>query len=261
MTPDDAVTPDDADLGAVDPGDAVGLTAPETAAALKDVVGAFGFDWMTDAGLRARGRAELGLRGRAMYHLGRAGALGDVPVEVVIAAEAFFPPQVVREHWLEGRALAEPRVAALFYAEGCSAFARGRYGDVPARAVVLLERVVDGAEPLGLPLFAAWRALPRPDDAPGRLGLLLNVLREHRGSVHAAAVAAVGMHPLAAIVAGSYGEANARFFEWPEPYPDAGAHRADWERAEELTCRAAAVPYGVLTSSERAELVALLTSL
>jgi len=237
------------------------VTPDETAAALKDLVGGYGFAWMSDPGIRARGKAEFGLRGRALYHLGRGGAMGDVPVEVVVAAEAFFPPEVVRSNWLEGRALVEPMAAALFYAGCCSEFGRTRFPEVPARAVELLERVVDGAEPLGLPLFAAWRALARPDDAPGRLGLLLNVLREHRGSVHAAAVAAVGMHPLDAICAGSYGEANARFFEWPEPYPDAAAHRTDWERAEALTCQAAARPYAVLSEDERDELVALLSSL
>lgn len=237
------------------------MTPEQTAAALKDVVGGFGFAWMTDPGVRARGKAELGLRGRALYHLGRGGALGDVEVEVVAAAEAFFPFEVVRLHWTEGRAVMAPRDAAIAYAGLCSAYARDRFGDVPQRAVELVERVVDGAEPLGLPLFAAWRALPRPDDAPGRLGLLLNVLREHRGSVHAAAVAAVGMHPLAAICSGTYGVDNARFFEWPEPYPDPAQDKADWERAEELTCAAAGRPYAVLTEAERAELVLLLTGL
>ena len=42
----------------------VGLTEAETAAALKDVVGGFGFDWMASPEVRARGKAELGLRGR-----------------------------------------------------------------------------------------------------------------------------------------------------------------------------------------------------
>ncbi len=237
------------------------MTPDETAAELKDVVGSFGFAWMSAPETRARGRAELGLRSRAMYHLGRGGALGDVPPEVVAAAEAFFPYEVVRDAWLEGRAVVEPGAAALAYAGICADAGRARFPDAPVRAVALLERVVDGAEPLGLPLFAAWRALPRPDDVAGRLALLLNVLREHRGSVHAAAVAAVGMHPLAAIVAGSYGVANARFFEWPEPYPDPAEHRADWERAEELTCAAAARPYDALTAGERAELVDLLRGL
>ena len=238
------------------------LTPAQTAAAVKEGIGTFGFTWMTDRELRARGKAELGLRGGPLYHLGRAGVLGDVPVEVVVAAEAFFPPEVVRQAWEEGRALVEPRTAALFYAGLCAEHARSRFADDAdsARLVELVERCVDAAPYLGLPLFVGWRALPRPDDVPGRLGLLLNCLREHRGSVHAAAVAAVGMGPLEAIVAGSYGEANARFFAWPEPYPDPAPHRARWDAAEDLTAAAAALPYDALPAPERAELVELLTA-
>jgi hypothetical protein len=236
-----------------------GLTPAQAAAAVKDPIGGWGFTWMSDAGVRARGKAELGLRGRPLYHLGRGGALGDVPVEVVIAAEAFFPPEVVRAAWEEGRGLVEPLEAARFYAGCCAQLFRDRYGsasDLP-RLVELLERVVDGAESSGLPLFAGWRALPRPDDAAGRAGLLLNVIREHRGSVHAAACAAMGLRPLQAIMAGSYGESNARFFEWPEPYPDPAPYRARWDAAEDLTSAAAGQPYDAIDSGERAELVAL----
>lgn len=235
------------------------LTPAQAAAALKDPVGAWGFTFMSDAGVRERGKTELGLRGRPLYHLGRAGAMGDVPVEVVVAAEAFFPPEVVEKAWTEGRAVCEPLTAARFYAEQCSTVFRSRYGDRPdlPRLVELLERVVDAASALGLPLFAAWRALPRPEDAAGRAGLLLNVLREHRGSAHAAAVAAVGLGPLEAIMAGSYGEANARFFEWPEPYPDPAPYRARWDVAEDLTRAAAALPYEALDAPERGELVAV----
>ena len=236
-----------------------GLTPAQTAAAVKDAVGGWGFAWMSDAGVRARGKAEHGLRGRPLYHLGRAGALGDVSVEAVIAVEAFFPPEVVRAAWEEGRALMEPLDAARAYAGYCSDMFRERYGDRPEldRLVELLERVVDGAEAAGLPLFAAWRALPRPADVAGRCGLLLNVLREHRGSVHAAACAAMGLGPLEAIVAGSYGGGNARFFEWAEPYPDPDLWRARWDAAEDLTSGAAGRAYDCLNSDERVELVAL----
>lgn len=236
-----------------------GLTAAQAADAVKDAIGCWGLTWMTDADVRARGKAVLGLRGRPLYHLGRGGALGDVPVEVVIAAEAFFPPEVVRAAWEEGRALVEPLEAARFYAGCCAQVFRDRYGSAPDldRLAGLLERVVDSAPDLGLPLFAGWRALPRPDDAAGRVGLLLNVLREHRGSVHAAACAATGLAPLPAIVAGSYGAANARFFEWPEPYPDPAPHRAKWDAAEELTRAAAGLAYETLDAAERGELVGL----
>ena len=78
------------------------MTPDETAAALKDLVGGYGFAWMSDAGIRARGKAELGLRGRALYHLGRGGAMGDVGVEVVVAAEAFFPAEVGEDVDVDG---------------------------------------------------------------------------------------------------------------------------------------------------------------
>lgn len=153
-----------------------------------------------------------------------------------------------------------PADAARFYAGLCADHARSRFADDAgtARLVELVERVVDAAPYAGLPLFVGWRALERPDDAPGRLGLLLNCLREHRGSVHAAAVAAVGLGPLEAVVTGTLGEANARFFEWPEPYPDPDVHRARWDAAEDLTAAAAGLPYDALTAEERAELVTLL---
>jgi len=71
----------------------------------------------------------------------------------------------------------------------------------------------------------------------------------------------MGLHPLEAVLAGAYGEANARFFEWSEPYPDPAEHRARWDAAEDLTAAAAAPPYDVLTAAERVELVSAVTLL
>jgi hypothetical protein len=237
------------------------VTPAETAAALKKPIGDVGFGFMTDPLSRERGRA-LGLRGRPLYVLGRGGALGDVPAEVVVAAFAFFPPDTVVEHWNAGREVMSPRDGALLYATLCQEWGHRTYTGLPGtdRALELFERVADAADPAGLPLFAGWRLLPRPDDVPGRLAQVMNVLREHRGSVHACAVAAVGLPPLEATVAGAYGVPGAQFLGWPEPYPDPAPYRADWERAEELTSAAAARPFAVLTDAERAELVSIVAS-
>ena len=237
------------------------MTPEQSAAALKKTIGDVGFGFMTDPLTREAGQAR-GLRGRPLYFLGRGGALGDVDAEVVVAAFAFFPPALVTEHWNAGRAVMAPREGALLYAELCAEWGRRTLTGRPGleRALELFERVADGAEPFGLPLFVAWRALPRVDDVPGRLAQVLNVLREHRGSVHACAVAAVGLGPLEANVAGSYGPAGAQFLGWTEPFPDPGPYRADWNRAEGLTSAAAARPFAVLTADERAELAAIAAS-
>lgn len=238
------------------------MTPAEAAAAVKEPILRLGEGFMISADTRAKGR-ELGLRSRPLYHLGRGGALGDVPAEVVIAAFAFFPPEVVTTAWEQGRAVMPPPAAARAYAALCNAWGREHLTGQPGieRTAELLERVVAYAEPAGLPLFAGWRALPLPDDVPGRLAQLLMVMREHRGAVHVAAVAAVGLGPLEAIVAGTYGAANATFFEWPEPYPDPAPHRARWDAAEDLTMAGAAPPYDALSPDERLELAGLLTSL
>ncbi len=238
------------------------MTPFETATALKKPIGELGMQFMADPVTREAGK-QLGLRGRPLYHLGRGGALGDVSADVVIAAFGFFPPAVVAEHWAAGRQVLSPPEGARAYAGMCNDWGRRAFTDLPGteRADALLGTVVDAAQSAGLPLFAGWRTVVLPDDVPGRLAQRIHVMREHRGAVHVAAVAAVGLDPLAAIVAGTYGVGNATFFEWPEPYPDPALHRAAWTAAEELTATAAASPYEVLTASERAELVALLTAL
>jgi hypothetical protein len=234
------------------------LTPAETAAALKKPIGDAGFQFMGDPLTREAGRA-LGLRGRPLYFLGRGGALGDVSAEVVVAAFAFFPPELVAEHWNAARAVMAPPAAAVAYAGMCNEWGRRNLGGLAGteRALELFERVADRAEPYGLPLFAGWRALPRPDDVPGRLAQVLNVLREHRGSVHACAVAAVGLPPLEANLAGSYGAEGAKFLGWVEPFPDPEPYRAGWNRAEDLTSAATARAFEALTAAERTELVEL----
>ncbi|MDX6197220.1 MAG: hypothetical protein QOJ79_371 [Actinomycetota bacterium] len=238
------------------------MTPEQTAAALKKPIGELGMQFMADP-LTRDGAKELGLRGRQMYYLGRGGALGDVPPEIVCATFAFIPLEVVTEHWNAARAVMSPAEGALAYARFCNEWGRRNLTDLPGtdRVLELLERVVDGAQGAGLPLFVGWRLLPRPDDVPGRLAQVINVMREHRGSVHACAIAAVGLGPLEANLAGSYGALSAKFFSWPEPYPDPEPYKAQWEQAEWLTATGATPPYALLTDDERSELVTLLTEI
>ena len=106
----------------------------------------------------------------------------------------------------------------------------------------------------GLQLFAAWRALPPPTDDAARAAHALEVLREHRGGLHVAAVLAGGLTPLQAILAGPGGDANATFFGWKGPFEDAEPYRAARAGIERTTEAAAARAYEVLDDSELAEL-------
>jgi hypothetical protein len=115
------------------------------------------------------------------------------------------------------------------------------------------------ADAAGMPLFAAWRAMPVPERAPGaRAAVLLHLLREHRGGAHIQAVRASALSPLEAIVAGPDGESGATAFGWQPPYPSFAPllRRRAW--AEALTDRIAGQAYRALEPDERRELVDLL---
>lgn len=233
------------------------MTPEQTAAAAKDPVGALGAGFMFAAKTREAGRAA-GLRSKPLYHRGRGGVLGETDPDVVRAAFVFFPPGVVRESWEAGRAVLGAAQTTALYAACCADWGRAHLGPGAARLAELLEHVVDAADPAGLPVFAGWRALPRAADAPARAAWALMTARELRGGQHGLAVVAAGLTPLQAVMAGPYGADNARFFDWPEPYPDPAPWREAWQRAEAVTSQLSAAAYAVLAEPDRDELVALL---
>ncbi|GAA3151079.1 evbL [Planomonospora alba] len=241
-----------------------------TAAAVKDAIGRYGGGFMISREVKALGE-RTGLDLWPLYFRGRCGVLGEVDADVVCSAAAFFPAERVRKNWEAGRALPVGEAVQL-YAGACREWGRRRLGSFAgaARLAGLLERVAAGADVLGAPLFAGWRAVPLPEDAPARATQLMHVLRELRGGLHAVAVLAEGLTPLQAVLCDSHetprgrvsGRDMALFHEWPEPYPEPGpeiaARRA---RAEELTDRLMAPAFAVLDEAESAELVALLGAL
>ena len=86
--------------------------------------------------------------------------------------------------------------------DGCHVVAREQFRRRLRLATLaaLLGRVVEAASVAGAPLFAGWRTLPEPDDAPALALHRLNALRELRGALHGAAVLTVGLSPVEAIV-------------------------------------------------------------
>lgn len=195
------------------------------------------------------------------YFGGRAGVLGDVDAEVVAAACGFFSPDLVRDAWDTARAVVPLRSIVEVDVEECTYWARTTYGDLPelGQLADLAERVAEAAEPVGRPLFAAWRSLVVADEDPAsRVALALLRLREYRGASHLIAVHEHGLTPLRAILAGP-GVDKARANGWDGPWPSAPeTDPMALASAERRTDELAAVPFAALTPVERERFVRLL---
>lgn len=208
----------------------------------------------------ARVGAQAGITDRfALYAAGRGGVLGDADPAVIATAFAFFPPPLVLARYAKAVAVHPPRECARIYARGLAAWGETVFAGIPdiGRLAELARHVADGVRPMGLPLFAGWRAEPVPDQPAAAAALAVQVLRELRGDLHIHAVTAHALSPLEAILGGD-GPTRARQLHYPEPFPP-GEQYADRRRAaEDLTDRLVAPAYAVLDGRERAEFLHLL---
>ena len=237
---------------------------PEQAAAtaktgLATIVGAFAESPQT-----LRRARLLGLSGWAYHVSARAGALGEVRPETVAAAIGFIAPEAVTDGWEAAAKTTEPMEVATWHLHELCRWGNEQLGGFPrlTRLLELSKRVVAGVDAAGLPLFAAWRAMPVPDTAPGaEAATQLLLLHEHRMGVQVVAIRASGLTPLEAIIAGPEGETGAVAFGWQPPYPPAGpiVRRLMW--AESIADAMAGQAYAQLELTERVELIGLLESL
>ena len=237
---------------------------PEQAAAnaktgLATIVGAFAESPQT-----LRRARLLGLSGWAYHVSARAGALGEVRPETVAAVIGFIAPEAVVDGWEATAKASAPMEVASWHLHELCKWGIEQIGGFPrlTRLIELSGRVVDAVDRAALPLFAAWRAMPVPDRAPGaQAAVTLHLLHEHRLGVHLVAVRASGLTPLQAIIAGPEGETGAVAFGWQPPYPPAGpiVRRLMW--ADSVGDALAGQAYAVLDMGERIELAGLLESL
>jgi len=158
----------------------------------------------------------------------------------------------------------EPLEVATWHLHELCRWGTDQIGGFPrvTRIVDLAKKVYDSVDAAGLPLFAAWRAMPIPDNSPGALAAVaLHLLHEHQMGVHVVAVRASGLTPLQAIIAGPEGETGAVAFGWQPPYPPAGPilRRLMW--AESVADSLAGQGYAHLSLAERVEFIGLLESL
>lgn len=239
------------------------MTPEQAAAAAKPgvlaLVGAF-----AESPRTLRRARMMGLSGWAYYVAARAGALGDVRPDTAGAALGFIAQEAVTDGWEAAAKMLAPSEVAAQHLDECCRWGVEQFAEFTRldRLIELAQRVVLAADPAGLPLFAAWRAMPVPDDAPGaRAAILLHLMREHRAGAHVLAVRSSGLTALEAIIAGPDGETGAVAFGWQPPYPPAGPlmRRRLW--AEAVTDAIAGQAFALLDPDERVELVGLIDSL
>lgn len=222
-------------------------------------VGTIGSHFMLDGATYVKG-ASLGFGGLDFYITGRAGVLGPVDADVVVAALAFFEPGNVRTLWEQGQGVMPPVDAAREFAACCEAWAEEHVPDDldAARLADLAGKAATGARPACAPVFAGWRAVPVPESPKAAAVHQMNVLRELRNGLHSAAVVSVGLSPLQALSVRS--PHMVALFGWPEPAAIEGLQPV-WEDAERRTDAAIAHAYDALDEAERAELVELAEAL
>ena len=224
------------------------------------------------------------------YFAGRAAPLGSsVPAGVVHALFYNFAPGEVARHIPKVWRTTTPEAAIAARQEGCVKALNRILGnlvhtqDFP-RAVELLTKAATSAPLEGRPMYAALRALPLPEEPVARLFHAASLLREHRGDGHVSALMAEGIggleaHVLLALDLGMPAPTFGRIHHLPsalltdliDTMKDRGlvqdeatftpAGRQVKDRVEALTDELAAVPYEVLETAERDELIAALEPL
>lgn len=238
----------------------VRMTPEQCAQAVHTVVRDVDTAWSNCPRTLRRAR-EMGITGWAFYVAGRGGALGDdARAETVAAALGFIAPDAVRGGLETAAKVGQSAVAAHRLAE-CCRWGNENFAMVPrlARLVDLAEQVVVAADASAMPLFAAWRAMPLPDDSePARAATLIHLLEEHRAGAWLLACRACGLSPMQALIAGPQGQEEVAAYGWQPPYPARGPLMRRYAYAEALANRLIGQAYLVLTGAERAELVGLL---
>ncbi|NUR27993.1 MAG: hypothetical protein HOV83_19485 [Catenulispora sp.] len=231
----------------------------------KGALFALGGDYMSSQAARTAAK-DLGMRGWAFYFGGRVGVLGPVPPEVVHAIVGFFPAEHVTASWTAARDPKQSppldRIVDRYrdlQRKWADEFLAGLPEPEADELADLLRDIATGSETGLSPLAAAWGAMPEPILPRHRVVHWSHVLREQRGGLHIAAVQMAGLNPLEAIVTGPLGEGNAKFFRWPEPYPQPDdAMRLFRDEAEEITDELASRAYRGLTEGQVERLITLL---
>jgi hypothetical protein len=224
------------------------------------------------------------------YFAGRAAPLGrDAPAALVHALFYNFAEGEVARHIPRVWNMVTPEAANAARQQGSVTALRRILGDLAdapgvARAADLLTKAGTGAPTEGRALYAAVRTLSLPTEPVARLWHGANLLREHRGDGHVAALLTMGVggteaHVLHALSEGMPAEKFGRVSHLPQAQLSAvidgmrargligadgwltNAGRQTKQRVESLTDQLAAPAYDTLEPGELDQLVEVLERL
>lgn len=236
------------------------VTPQSAAAAVQRPVRELDIAWSTCPQTLRRARL-LELSGWAFYVGGRGGVLGDdARADTVAASIGLISPDAAQAGWDAARKVGPVVVAACRLAE-CARWGSENLDPVPGvdRLVTLAARVVDAAEAVAMPIFAAARAVPQPDGTAGaKAALLIHLLQEQRAAATLVATTVCGLTPVEALIAGPDGEEEALTFGWRPPFPARTPLMRRYLYAEAIADRICGRAWTGLTGPERADLVRLL---
>lgn len=242
------------------------MTDTRVAAACTAAAGpieAIGATWMLDPAQHEISKQSGYAHEFMGYMAGRGGVLGDVDASIVTSVFGVFEPSVVEMLWNGGQPVHGAKGGSELYFSQAADWGREKLAGSEGldRIVELGEKVIDAAPAPGLPLFVGWRNLPRVDDTPGRAMQVILILRELRGAIHNAAVAAHGLTPVEAHLLNK-GPEYCAFFGWPEPYPSVEHLKGKKDEIEEITnTRMAQIVGSVLSADEAEELARYTTAI
>lgn len=147
--------------------------------------------WSRPAGERMM---ALGVDFFPGYVWGRAAALGAPPASVVVATFGVFEPGLICSVYHSAVATVARDEILAARADGGAASVGSVADEAECAAIAdpLLD-VLDGLDGLGRPLFSGLRSLPVPSSPAGRLWRAAELVREHRGDGHLAALVSAGL--------------------------------------------------------------------
>lgn len=234
-------------------------TAAEVIDRLAEPIQLYTRSWMLAPSTDAYG-IELGFAtGSQFWLVGRAGVLGNCPVEVAAAAIAFEPLDAVQRAWLAVPERLTHYDIALHYQGRITAWGEQAFAKLDPETLVSIDvlgrRIVDAAPAALGTLFTGWRRLPVPDSLAGRAALTIHLLREMRGAAHIVAITACGLTPLDAILAATHapprtGPGYAERLGFKGPFRDPAEVREQRVEAERLTASILVPYFSSLNSQE-----------